>query len=89
MEEISQKMILTWYNLRLNQIRNKMKTLILGICLFGTLSIQGCVAYAEPVGGYYQREGAWYYKDGRGHEWRENHRYHHVIEDEHHDVHQR
>jgi hypothetical protein len=61
-----------------------MKKLI-GVCLLGTLLIQGCVAYAEPVGGYYQREGVWYYKDGRGREFHENHRYHHPME-EHHDV---
>jgi hypothetical protein len=63
-----------------------MKTLILGICLLGTFLIQGCVAYAVPVGGYYQRTGIWYYKDGGGHEWHENHRYHHSAEDVHRDV---
>jgi hypothetical protein len=57
-----------------------MKTLILGVCLFGALLIQGCVAYAEPVGGYYYRGGFWYYKDVHGAEYRENHRYHHPPE---------
>ena len=61
-----------------------MKTLILAACILGAFAIQGCAVYAEPVGGYYQREGFWYYKDGGGHEWRENHRYHHD-EGEHHD----
>ena len=66
-------------------IKNKMKTLMLVVCLLGALAIQGCVAYAEPVGVYYQRDGFWYYHDGGGHEWRENHRYHHV--EEHHEDH--
>jgi len=57
-----------------------MKTLILAVCLFGALSIQGCVAYAVPVGGYYNRENFWYYKDGHGGEHRENTRYHHPAE---------
>ena len=57
-----------------------MKTLILGVCLLGALLIQGCVAYAVPAGGYYYREGFWYYRDGRGIEYRENHRYHHPPE---------
>jgi hypothetical protein len=66
-----------------------MKTLIVIISLFGAFLFQGCAVYAEPVGGYYQREGFWYYRDGGGHEWRENHRYHHVEEhhDDHHDDH--
>jgi hypothetical protein len=59
---------------------NKMKTLILAVCIFGAFSIQGCVAYATPVGGYYARENLWYYKDGRGSEHRENSRYHHPAE---------
>jgi len=59
-----------------------MKTLILAVCLFGSLLIQGCVAYAVPVGGYYNREKFWYYKDGHGREYRENSRYHHP-EDQH------
>jgi len=63
-----------------------MKTLILGVCLLGAVAIQGCVVYAEPVGGYYIRGGVWYYRDGGGREWRENHRYHHV-EEVHHDIH--
>jgi hypothetical protein len=64
-----------------------MKTLILGVCLLGALAIQGCVAYAEPVGGYYQTNGVWFYHDRGGHEWHENHRYHHSPGDEHHDDH--
>ena len=64
-----------------------MKTLILGICLAGVIAIQGCAVYAEPVGGYYQREGFWYYHDRDGHEWRENHRYHHIDEGHHDDDH--
>ncbi len=61
-----------------------MKTLILGICLLSILAMQGCEVYAEPVGGYYQRENIWYYHDRGGREWHENHRYHHV-DDGHHD----
>ncbi|HTB06105.1 MAG TPA: hypothetical protein VK806_04055 [Bacteroidia bacterium] len=64
-----------------------MKTLILLVCLFGAFLIQGCVAYAEPVGGFYVRENVWYYHDRGGREWRENRRYHHGPEDEHHDHH--
>ncbi len=56
-----------------------MKTLIIGVCLLGSILIQGCVAYEVPVGGYYQRDSFWYYKDAHGHEWRENRRYHHDI----------
>jgi hypothetical protein len=63
----------------------EMKTIILAICLVGALLIQGCVAYVEPVGGFYFRENIWFYKDGRGGEHRENGRYHHRPEDEHHD----
>jgi len=63
-----------------------MKKLILAICLFGSLLIQGCVAYVEPVGGYYKREGFWYYKDRHGIERQEHGRYHHR-EEEHHDEH--
>jgi hypothetical protein len=62
-----------------------MKTIIFAICLFGALLMQGCVAYVTPVGGYYQRENFWYYKDGHGGEHRENGRYHHGPGDEHHD----
>jgi hypothetical protein len=61
-----------------------MKTLILAICLFGAFLIQGCVAYVEPVGGFYYRENFWFYKDGHGGEHRENTRYHHPA-DQHHD----
>jgi hypothetical protein len=76
-------------------MRQKMKTLVLGVYLFGTLLIQGCAVYAEPAGGYYYRGGFWYYKDVHGTEFRENHRYHHPPEqhpedhhdDAHHDVH--
>lgn len=68
-----------------------MKTLILGVCLVVALSMQGCVAYGEPVGGYYSRGGGWYYHDAHGKEWGENHRYHHPAEqhapEEHHDDH--
>jgi len=60
-----------------------MRTLILGICLVGSLLMQGCVGYAVPVGGYYNRESFWYYKDGRGGEHRENNRYHHPAEQQH------
>jgi len=60
-----------------------MRTLILAMCLLGALAIQGCEIYAEPVGGYYQREGIWYYHDGGGREWHENHHYHH--DEGHHD----
>ena len=60
-----------------------MKTLVLIVCLFATLGIQGCVAYAEPVCGYYYREGIWYYHDGGGREYHENRRYHHSDADEH------
>lgn len=59
-----------------------MKKLILIVCLFTTIVIQGCVAYAEPVGGYYYREGIWYYHDGYGREFHENSRYHHSDADE-------
>lgn len=61
-----------------------MKTLIISVSLFGALLMQGCYAYVAPVGGYYQRESFWYYKDGRGREYRENRRYHHPVE-QHHD----
>ena len=68
-----------------------MKTLIIVICLFGAFLMQGCVAYVEPTGGYYQRESFWYYRDGRGGEHREHGRYHHPAEhhEEHHDEHKR
>ncbi|HSY77914.1 MAG TPA: hypothetical protein VK890_13695 [Bacteroidia bacterium] len=66
-----------------------MKTLIFSICILGALLIQGCAAYIEPTGGYYIREGVWYYRDGGGREQREHGRYHHHPEDEHrdHDAH--
>ena len=64
-----------------------MKTLIIVVCLFGSFLMQGCVAYLEPTGGYYQRENFWYYRDGRGGEHREHGRYHH--HEEHHDEHKR
>ena len=64
-----------------------MKTLIIVVCLFGAFLMQGCVAYLEPTGGYYQRENFWYYRDGRGGEHREHGRYHH--HEEHHDEHKR
>lgn len=59
-----------------------MKKLILIVCLFTAFVMQGCVAYGPPVGGYYYREGIWYYHDGRGREYHENHRYHHSDADE-------
>ena len=62
-----------------------MKTLFLAICLFTVLLMQGCYAYVEPVGGYYQRDNFWYYKDGRGREYREHGRYHHHPVEQHHD----
>jgi hypothetical protein len=62
-----------------------MKTQILAVCLFGASLMQGCVAYAVPVGGYYNRESFWYYKDGRGMEHRENTRYHHPADQQHDD----
>lgn len=61
-----------------------MKTLLLAICLFGALLMQGCMAYVEPTGGYYYRDSFWYYKDARGGEHREHGRYHHPAE-QHHD----
>jgi hypothetical protein len=61
-----------------------MKTLILAVCLGGVIFMQGCVAYGEPVGGYYLRGSVWYYRDRGGREWHENHRWHHGPEDEHH-----
>ncbi len=64
-----------------------MKTLIFSICILGALLIQGCAAYIEPTGGYYFREGIWYYHDDRGVERHEHGRYHHRVEDEHRDVH--
>jgi hypothetical protein len=64
-----------------------MKTLIIAICLLGAFLLQGCGVYLEPVGGYYQRENFWYYRDGRGGEHREHGRYHHP--EEHHDEHKR
>jgi len=60
-----------------------MKTLIIAVCLFGSFLMQGCIAYAEPVGGYYQRDSFWYYKDNRGMERREHGRYHHPVEQHH------
>jgi len=63
-----------------------MKTLIVITCLFGAFLIQGCAAYIEPEGGYYVRDGIWYYHDGGGVERREHGRYHHHEEhEEHHD----
>ena len=62
-----------------------MKTIILAACLFVAFLMQGCSVYVEPMGGYYQRESFWYYKDGHGRENREHGRYHHHPEDEHHD----
>lgn len=64
-----------------------MKTLILALFVWAAyFLIQGCVAYAEPVGPYYYRGGIWYYHDVHGHEWRENRRYHHPP-DQHYDEH--
>jgi hypothetical protein len=65
-----------------------MKTLIIVACLFGAFLMQGCVAYVEPTGGYYQRESFWYYRDGHGSEHREHGRYHHPAE-QHHDDHKK
>jgi len=62
-----------------------MKTLILAVCLFGGLLIQGCEAYIEPAGGYYIRDNVWYYHDVHGVERHEHGRWHHHPEDEHHD----
>jgi hypothetical protein len=63
-----------------------MKTLVLAVCLFGSLLLQGCYAYVEPAGGYYIRDGFWYYRDGDGRERHEHGRFHHR-EHEHHDEH--
>lgn len=64
-----------------------MKTLILIIGLFGVFLMQGCVAYVEPVGGYYQRDGFWWYRDRYGREFRDNHGWHERYAREHHDDH--
>jgi hypothetical protein len=61
---------------------NKMKTVILIVCLFVAFLIQGCVAYVEPAGGYYYREGFWYYRDRHGMERHEHGKYHHHEHDE-------
>jgi len=61
-----------------------MKTLILAACLFLALLMQGCYAYIEPVGGYYQREGYWYYHDRDGREHRDHHHHDHEEHDEDH-----
>jgi hypothetical protein len=64
-----------------------MKTLFLAICLFTILLMQGCGVYISPVGGYYQRDSFWYYHDGRGREFRDNHGWHERYAREHHDDH--
>jgi hypothetical protein len=45
-----------------------MKKLILIVTLFTAFAMQGCVVYGPPVGGFYYREGFWYYHDGHGRE---------------------
>jgi hypothetical protein len=68
-----------------------MKTIIIAICLFGGLLMQGCVAYVEPTGGYYYRENFWFYRDRHGMEQREHGRYHLPVgqqrDEQHHDEH--
>jgi hypothetical protein len=81
--EISPKWVFTCYSFTFEPIAKTMKKLILAICLFGALLMQGCMAYVEPEGGFYIRENVWYYHDGRGREYRENRRYHHGPDDEH------
>jgi hypothetical protein len=76
LKEISSKRVLAGYNFTLEPITNKMKTLILATCLFTSILMQGCYAYVEPAGGYYERDGFWWYHDGRGREFRDNHRWH-------------
>ncbi len=64
-----------------------MKKLILIVCMFTALAMQSCVATYEPAGGYYYRDGFWYFRDGGGREHRD-HQEHHAHEEHEHADHE-